>query len=62
MCLLYFYRIHVQKCNTKKYFYDIMKYKKMNDGIFNFYVSMVNISYGVFTSVKKVVYMRLGFL
>ena len=32
-----------------KNIYDTMKYKKMNDGIFNFYASTVNISLWVFT-------------
>jgi hypothetical protein len=38
-----------------------MKYKKMNDGIFIFYASMVNISYGVFT-LCKIIHMGLEFL
>ena len=33
MRLPYFYRIHMYKCKIK-IFYDTMKYKKMNDGIF----------------------------
>jgi len=45
--------IHEYKC--KKIFYDTMKYKKMNEGIFlkKNYTSMVNISYRVFTLHKN---------
>ena len=39
-----------------------MKYKKMNDGIFNFYASTVNISLRGFYAPVKIIYMRLEFL
>ena len=46
--IVYMYRNAMQN-----YFCETMKYEKMNDGIFYFYASIVNISYGVFTLCKK---------
>jgi hypothetical protein len=43
-CLLYFYHIHAMQ----KYFYETIKYEKMNDGFLYFSASKVNISYKVF--------------
>ena len=43
---------HVYKSKIK-IFYDTMKYKKINAGIFNFYASTVNISLLVFTLYKN---------
>jgi hypothetical protein len=37
----------------KYYFYETIKNEKMNDGIFVFSTSTVNISYGVFTRRKN---------
>jgi hypothetical protein len=37
----------------QKYFYNTIKYKKMNDVFLYFYVSIGNISYGVFTLHKN---------
>ena len=38
-----------------------MKYKKTNDGIFNFYASTVNISLWGFYAPIKIIYMGLNF-
>ena len=46
----------------QKIFYDTLKYKKMNDGIFNFYAYTVNISLQGFYAPVKIIYMGLEFL
>jgi hypothetical protein len=51
MCLLYFYHMYIHA--MQKYFYDTIKYKKMNDVFLYFYASIGNISYGVFTLHKN---------
>jgi len=45
--------VYMYKNAMQNYFCETMKYEKMNDGIFYFYASTVNISYGVFTLHKN---------
>jgi hypothetical protein len=40
MCLLYFYHIHMHIYAMQKYFYDTIKYKKMNDGSFSTFLCL----------------------
>ena len=45
-CVSHISTIYMYKNTMQKIFYNTMKYNKMNDGIFKFYASTVNISYG----------------